>query len=57
MTIHNYDTWNTAELQDDFDVLGFAAPLLVVRRKSDGVKGTLELTHSPRMYWGFRPSS
>ena len=63
--IHNYDsgtspsgqTWNTTELQQDFEVTGFAAPFVVVRRRSDGVKGTLEFSHSPRIYWGFSPSN
>jgi hypothetical protein len=36
-------------------VIGFAAPFVVVRRKSDGVKGTLEFTHSPRVYFDFKP--
>jgi hypothetical protein len=45
--------WSTQELQEDFDVLGFAAPLIVVRRKSDGIKGSLLFQHSPRYYFGF----
>jgi hypothetical protein len=49
------DTWTTEELQRDYEVVGFAAPFVVVRRKADGVKGTLEFTHSPRVYFGFRP--
>jgi len=28
--------WDTQQLSDDFEVIGFAAPLVVVRRKSDG---------------------
>jgi hypothetical protein len=48
------ETWTIAELQRDFDVTGFAAPFVVVRRKSDGKVGTLEFTHSPRVYFGFR---
>jgi len=47
--------WSTAELQDDFDVIGFGAPLVVVRRKSDGVKGSLMFQGSPRFYFGFEP--
>ena len=31
------------------------APLVVVRRKSDGVKGSLMFQHSPRFYFGFEP--
>lgn len=46
-------TWTTSEMQAEFDVVGFAAPLVVVRRKSDGVLGTLEFRHSPRVYFGW----
>ena len=45
--------WDTQELQADFDVIGFAAPLIVVRSRSTGEKGTLLFQHSPRLYWGF----
>jgi hypothetical protein len=47
--------WDTNELRRDFDVLGFAAPLVVVRRKPDGVRGSLEFQHSPRFYFSFQP--
>ena len=46
--------WDTIELQRDFEVLGFSAPYVVVKRRSDGQKGTLEFTHQPRLYWGFQ---
>ena len=49
--------WDTEELQRDFEVLGFSAPFVVVRRKSDGQKGTMEFTHQPRWYYDFRPDS
>jgi hypothetical protein len=45
--------WDTDQLRQDFEVIGFLAPLVVVRRKADGVKGSLEFQHSPRLYWGF----
>jgi len=46
--------WDTQELGRDFQVLGFAAPLVVVRRKSDGVRGSLEFQHQPRFYFSFQ---
>lgn len=49
------EAWDTNELRRDFDVLGFMAPLVVVRRKSDGVRGSLEFQHSPRFYFNFQP--
>jgi len=45
--------WDTQELARDFTVQGFMAPFVVVTRKADGVRGTLEFTHSPRFYFNF----
>lgn len=45
--------WDTQELAADFEVIGFLAPLVVVRRKSDGQKGSLEFQHMPRFYFNF----
>ena len=47
--------WDTAELSQTFEVIGFMAPLVVVRRKADGVKGSLEFQHNPRYYFSFEP--
>ena len=49
--------WTTTEMQREFDVEGFAAGIVVVRRKSDGELGTLDFDHSPRVYYDFRPDS
>jgi len=46
--------WDTAELARDFVVVGYLAPFIVVRRKSDGVRGSLEFQHLPRFYFNFR---
>ncbi len=46
--------WDTQELQADFDVIGFLAPFISVRRKSDGVKGSLMFQHAPRYYFNFQ---
>lgn len=45
--------WDTDELARDFEVLGFLAPYVVVRRNSDGQKGSLEFQHHPRIYYNF----
>jgi hypothetical protein len=50
---HPAQTWTTEQLKADFTVTGFSAPFVVVRRKSDGKLGTLEFTHSPRVYFGW----
>lgn len=49
--------WTTDELREEFEVIGFLAPFVVVRRKNDGVKGTLEFTHNPRVYFNFEPTT
>jgi hypothetical protein len=45
--------WDTAALQRDFAVTGFLAPFVTVTRKSDGQKGTLMFTPSPRFYFSW----
>jgi hypothetical protein len=47
--------WDTRQLTQDFEVIGFLAPLVVVRRKADGVKGSLEFQNRPRLYFNFVP--
>lgn len=45
--------WDTQQLQDEFEVRGFMAPLVVVRRKADGALGSLEFQSTPRFYFSF----
>src|SRR5438445_7717594 len=45
--------WDSAQLASAFEVLGFLAPYVVVRRRSDGRKGSLEFQHIPRFYFNF----
>jgi hypothetical protein len=57
--IRNYDaylrTWDTDELQKDFEVESFLAPYVVVRRKSNGAKGYMIFNDRPRYYFDFKP--
>ena len=46
--------WDTDELRRDFEVR-VSRPLVVVRRRSDAVLGTLFFQHEPRFYFGFSP--
>jgi hypothetical protein len=41
------------ELRVEFEITGFAAPYVVVRRRSDNQVGTLEFVHMPRLYFNF----
>jgi len=45
--------WTTEQLGREFTVHSFMAPFVVVTRKADGVKGSMEFTHSPRFYFNF----
>ena len=49
--------WDIDEIRQDFDVIGFAAPLVLVSRKTDGKEGSLLFQHNPRFYWGFQEDS
>ena len=52
--LENYpQVWDTTELQTDFDVQGFAAPYVIVVRRSDKERGTLQFQHQPRLYFNF----
>lgn len=44
----------TEEMLAEYEVLGFALGICVVRRRSDGVKGSLLFDHAPRFYYGFQ---
>jgi hypothetical protein len=47
--------WDTEELGRDFEVLGFLAPYVAVRRRTDQRRGSLEFQHCPRYYFNFLP--
>ncbi len=55
LTAEYGQVWDTDELRRDFEVMGFAAPLVAVRRRSDGQKGSLEFQHNPRLYFNWQP--
>jgi pterin-4a-carbinolamine dehydratase len=46
--------WDTVQLTKDFQVIDFGAPFVVVKRLSDGAKGSLEFQHHPRFYFNFQ---
>lgn len=47
--------WSTGELQRDFNVLGFVSPFVVVTRREDNQKGSLEFQHEPRFFFNWKP--
>ena len=48
------NVFTTTELSEHFEVMGFAAPCVVVRRLTDKQVGSLFFTHRPRLYYGFQ---
>jgi len=48
------EVWTTDTLRQQFEVVGFGAPLVVVRRRSDNKLGSLIFQAAPRFYWGFK---
>lgn len=46
-------TWTTRELEAEFEVIGFAAPLVVVKKRATGELGSLMFKHMPRVYFGW----
>jgi hypothetical protein len=46
--------WTKDELLADFEVIGFSAPYVLVRRLSDRKEGTMMFTHNPRFYFDFQ---
>ena len=47
--------WDIAHLTQEFEVLGFRAPFVVVRRHGDRRLGSLLFQHEPRFYFAFVP--
>ena len=45
--------YSTDELRLEFEVIGFFAPLVVVKSKADGSLGSFEFQHSPRWYFNY----
>jgi len=46
--------WDTKELAREFVVVRFSAHYVIVRRKADGVLGSLAFQNLPRLYFNFR---
>ena len=49
------EVWDTTELQEQFEVTGFMAPFVGVRRRCDGKRGSVMFQASPRVYFKFQP--
>ena len=45
--------WDSAQLRVEFQVKGFMAPFVVVKRLATGEVGSLEFQHDPRFYFNY----
>lgn len=50
------EVWDGDEVRRDFEILGFLAPFVRVRRPTDDVEGLLTFQHHPRYYFAFEPT-
>lgn len=46
--------WDTKQLGTEYEVIGFLAPYVVVVRRTDGRKGSLQFQHQPRYYFNWQ---
>jgi len=55
LEVEHGQIWDTEQLRESFVVEGYLAPYAVVRRKSDGQRGSLMFQSNPRFYFSFEP--
>ena len=44
----------TSDLTKDYEVHSFLAPIVIVTRRYDGVRGSMQFQHQPRFYFSFK---
>lgn len=52
---HMGEVWDSDELRERFEVLGYRAPFAVVRDRKTGERGSVLFQNNPRYYFGFSP--
>ncbi|NQS88501.1 hypothetical protein HQ584_01745 [Patescibacteria group bacterium] len=48
------EVWNTNEVSNAFEIVGFMAPYVVAINRETNIKGSLEFQDNPRFYFNFR---
>lgn len=48
------EVYSTAEMDEHYEITGFMAPFVVVRRRADDVKGSMMFQDNPRYYFSFK---
>ena len=49
------DVYSTREMEEAFEPISFSSPFIIVKRKSDNVKGSLQFQSDPKVYFKFIP--
>ena len=49
--------WDDAEFAEDFEIIEFKAPVVLVRRRWDAKQGSVEYQDHPRFYFNWTPAS
>jgi len=49
------EVWDTKQVQEKFEIIGFLAPFVAVKELATGIEGTLAFQDRPRYYFDFRP--
>lgn len=52
---YGHNVWDNDELLEHFEVSHFDPPYVHVIRKTDGTRGTVAFTDTPRLYFEFKP--
>ncbi len=47
--------WTSEQFGQEFEILGLMISPTIVRRKSDGMRGTIQFHGDPRIFFDFRP--
>ncbi len=48
--------WSQQEIAREFIITSIVGLTVIVRRKADGVVGSLDFQNEPRLYYNFRPA-
>lgn len=46
--------WTLAQLREEYEIIGFMAPFVVVKNRKTGEKGSMEFVHMPRFYFNYQ---
>ncbi len=54
---YGIEALTTEEVAQKFEIIGFAAPLVIAHQRTTGERGSLYFQHHPRLYFAWEPES